>query len=180
MVGDFVYVHPAVFHACVAVRALVFIDFHTENGNGIEQRVECSERADEAAECPVAEHADEKCSCQDKYLPRKQETQVFAQALIRDDERYGTFQSTCGTDVFAETGKQFYKRNGNGKNEQDHVFELRQDACEAALFYLRDRDLVKEFLKEPERAQEAADQPSQKDPEEQQCSYHIVRDPVFR
>ena len=59
MIPDMLHIHRTSHHTRAAAIAAVRIHLHAREGKPVEQAVDCTQRADEAAEGPVAENADQ-------------------------------------------------------------------------------------------------------------------------
>ena len=88
VVADFFDVHLAARNAETAVRTLVFIEFYAEKRDFIEEAVQRTERAQEAAEKAVNKDAQHRYGDQDREFPGKQAPDSFIEPdiLIRIQE----------------------------------------------------------------------------------------------
>ena len=89
----------------------------------------------------------------------------IARVLGVGEEADGALKSACRTDVFAKArncqvvAHPVPHGNCDDKYREDHIFEIGESACHAALFDLGSRDLVQELLDKAQGAQPPRDSP---------------------
>ena len=181
MVARVADVHFTAAHAGAASDAAALVDFDADQGQAVEHAVDRAERADKAAEGPVAEDAGSRDDEHDHKFAREQDPQHREEigVLRVGEESDGAFKSASRADVFAETRDRHVvpdpvpHGDRDGKHRQDHVFEIGERAGDAALRDLGCRDLVQQLLDQPERAQPAADRPAKRQAEDHDDAQHI-------
>ena len=181
MVARVADVHFTAAHAGAASDAAALVDFDADQGQTVEHAVDRAERADKAAEGPVAEDAGSRDDEHDHEFAREQDTEHSeVAAVLRIGEKGdGAFKGARRAYVFAEPGDRHVMPDpvphGDRDNEycKDHVLEIGERAGDAALRDLRCRDLVQQLLDQPEGAQPAADRPAQRQAEDHDDAQHI-------
>ena len=186
MVAHMAHVHAAVPHAGATVVAAIHVHLHADDVESVEQTVDRPQRADEATEAAVAEHAHQADHQHDDELAGKQYAQ---HAVIRSVRRIGqmahrAFEGACGTDILAEArqwdlvAQAIPQGDGDHKHRQYYIFQPGQRPGDAALFQLRRGDLMEKLLDQAQRAQPAADRPPQDHAEEHDDAQHIPARPM--
>ena len=174
-------IHLAAAHAGAAAVAAVLIYFDADESQLVEEAVDRAERADKAAEGPVAEDAGSSDDDHDHEFASEEDLQhrEVARVLGVGEEADSALKSACRTDVFAKArncqvvAHPVPHGNCDDKYREDHIFEIGERARHAALFDLGSRDLVQELLDKAQGAQPPADRSAQGQPEDHDNAQHI-------
>ena len=187
MVAHMPNIHLAVRHAAPAVRAFALLDLHAENRHAREQPVNRPQRAEEAAERTVEEHARQQNRHHDDEFARKEDVEDGELARIDRvrQQAHCALERPRRADVLAEARhgillQAVRQRDDDHKHRQQDVFEIRQRMGEAAFLHLRRRNLVEQFLNQPQRTEPAADGAPQNQPVEHQNAQNVVRRALIR
>ena len=187
MVAHMPNIHLAVRHAAPAVRAFALFDLHAENRHTREQPVNRPQRAEEAAERAVEEHARQQNRHHDDEFARKEDVEDGELARIDRvrQQAHCALERPRRADVLAESRhgillQAVRQRDDDHKHRQQDVFEIRQRMGEAAFLHLRRRNLVEQFLNQPQRTEPAADGAPQNQPVEHQNAQNVVRRALIR
>lgn len=161
------HVHLARAGTQAAAVALARIHPEGQQSHPAEEGVDSPQRAQEAAEGPVAEYTQQQNRDAQTCLPGEEPPGQGAILLPQGHQGNTTLQGTGGTDIFAEAGqgiaggKCVPQGDGNDKHRQHSVLQPRQPAAPLSFFDLFSGDLVEQLLNKPKGAKEAADQPPQ-------------------
>ena len=187
MVAHMPNIHLAVRHAAPAVRAFALFDLHAENRHTREQTVNRPQRAEEAAERTVEEHARQQNRHHDDEFARKEDVEDGELARIDRvrQQAHCALERPRRADVLAEARhgillQAVRQRDDDHEHRQQDVFEIRQRMGEAAFLHLRRRNLVEQFLNQPQRTEPAADGAPQNQPVEHQNAQNVVRRALIR
>ena len=160
--------------------AFVCINTEPVDSDRIKQPVDCTERAKIAAERTPEHDAQQDQHDQDRSLPGEQPAERRTQRRVGGNQWNAREQRAGRADVLAEPrlsladDVQHGQRQDYDKTDQHGVFQTAQSALAgqtAQLFYKR--DFVQQILYQPERAQPAADQPTEQCAEQKQETKHI-------
>ena len=180
------HIHAAVPHAGATVVAAIRVHFHADDVEAVEQAVDRPQRADEAAEAAVAEHAGQADHQHDDELAGEQYAQ---HAVIGGIRRIGqvahrALEGARRTDVLAEArqgdlvAQAIPQGDGDHEHRKYNIFQPGQRPGDAALSELRRGDLMEQLLDQPQRAQPAADRPPQDHAEEHDDAQHVPARPM--
>ncbi len=115
MISDVHGIGFAFCYAGIAACAFVFINDYTEKRDRIKERVDSAQRAYKPAESSVAYRTYEYAKDKYEHLPGKKPSDPAAQLSVCQDEREGCFKRSGRTDIFAEAGCKFDKRDEHDK-----------------------------------------------------------------
>ena len=181
VVGRFrhIHIHLAGFGAFSTGDALVFIHLNPEEGHPVEQRIECTQRAEPLAEGTIEYHAQHDHRQQDAEFPGKQAPQCRSDAGIGKGQRDGSLQHALRAEVLAEEGVAHAhivheeRRQQKDHHQQNGILEVRQGLqlpCEELLR----GNFMQQILKPPEGTQKSADKPSQKNSQQDEEAGDII------
>ena len=164
------------------------IHLYPDHIETVKEAVDRAERTEEPAKAPIAQDACQGDHQHDDELAGEQDAQRAEHfrvgGIYQKSDR--ALEGPCRTDIFAE-GRQRHiviqaviQRYGDHKEQQQNIFQPGQRPRDPALFDLKCRDPVQQFLKQAKRAKPSADGPSQYDPVEQNDPQHIPACPMVR
>ena len=181
MIAHMPHVHAAAAHAASAVVAAAFVDLHTDDVEAVEEAVDRTQRADKAAEGPVAEDAQQPDPEHDDELARKQDPQhgkLRGVCRVRQ-QAHGPLKGARRADILAEARQRHVvlepvpQRQGHHKDRQQDVLEPAEHPRDAGFFDFRRRDLVQQLLNQAQRAEPAADRTPEDDAEQRDDPQHV-------
>ena len=175
------HVHAAAAHAASAVVAAAFVNFHTDDVEAVEEAVDRTQRADKAAEGPVAEDAQKPDPEHDDELAREQDPQHGKLRRVRRvrQQAHGPLKGARRADILAEARQGHVvlepvpQRQGHHKDRQQDVLEPAEHPRDAGFFDFRRRDLVQQLLNQAQRAEPAADRTTEDDAEQGDDAQHV-------
>ena len=181
VVGRFrhIHIHLAGFGAFSTGDALVFIHLNPEEGHPVEQRIECTQRAEPLAEGTIEYHAQHDHRQQDAEFPGKQAPQCRSDAGIGKGQRDGSLQHALRAEVLAEEGVAHAhivheeRRQQKDHHQQNGILEVRQGLQLPCGELLRG-NFMQQILKPPEGTQKSADKPSQKNSQQDEEAGDII------
>lgn len=152
---------------------------HLKQGNAVEQRVKRAQRAQPFAERPPEQHAEKNHGGQHSRLPGEQCAERRANAGVHQGERDRALEDSLRTQVFAEdrvAHAELVHQNGRQQHyhhEQHGVLEIPQ-RLQPFGGQLRGGDMVQQLLKPAERAEKAADEPSEQHAQQDQQAGDVI------
>ena len=147
----------------------MLVYLHLKEGDSVEQRIECPQRAEPFAEWPVEHHAQRDHRQQNTELPGKQLAQRCPDAGIGEGQRDRPLQHALRAEVLAEERVPHAhvihqkRRQQNDHHQQNGVFEIGQ-GLKLLCGELFRGDFMQQLLKPPKGAEKAADKASQQNP----------------
>ena len=174
-----VYIHLADLGAFPAGNAFMLVYLHLKEGDPVEQRIECPQRAEPFAERTVEYDTQYNHRQQNAELPRKQLAQRRADAGIGEGERDRALQHALRAEVLAEEGVAHAhivheeRRQQKDHHQQNGILEVRQGLQLPCGELLRG-NFMQQILKPPEGTQKSADKPSQKNSQQDEEAGDII------
>ncbi len=166
-VADLTDIHRAAVDAGVTVSAAVGVHFDAEDRHRMEERIDCAERADKTAERAETEYAQNQKKHKNQHLKCEESSEQGLQDFVPEHKREAGFEGAGGADVLTKPRRVLKERNGNNEQGKHNVLAVGKDTRHAVFLKLRRRDFVKQLLDKPDRAEKAADEPSEEEPEQQ-------------
>ena len=131
MVAHMPHIHRTLPDACTAAGAVFLFHPDSNKRKAAEESVDRAERAQEAAEGPVAEHTGEPDHQENDPFPGKEDAEHGKESriLFIGQESHCAFQRACRADILAERGKRQVvpesvpERKGQNKDRQNDIFE---------------------------------------------------------
>ena len=164
------------------MRALVRLNLHAEQREPRKKTVDCAERAEKAAERAINKHAGGENRNHDDELAREENVEhgefIGVRRVGKQADR--AFERPCRTDILAkrrdgEALRGVNQRHGYDEYAENDILQPAERAGDAAFLNFGRGELMKQLLKQPERAEPAADRAPQRRPEEQQNAQQVKR-----
>ena len=166
-VADLTDIHRAAVDAGVTVSAAVGVHFDAEDRNQMKERINRPERADETAEGAETEYAQNQNKHKNQHLKCEESSEQGLQDFVPEHKREAGLEGAGGADVLTKPRRVLKERNGNNEQGKHNVLAVGKGARYAVFLKLRGRNPVEQLLQKPDRAEKAADEPSEEEPEQQ-------------